>query len=140
MFAMRKIALSVSAAALFLGAQPVLAQEVGGIEDALPHPFEVEEAGDRFGRLLDALLDVPVGGVVQSLDPAAPVARDDSVADIAGRDDPAFRDKLQDRVGAMSLKLADAMRMVRAAAPKLRESLERMERDFGDVLEPEADR
>ena len=60
------------------------------IADSLPHPFEIEEAGDRLGDAVGAILDMPIGGVVRAIDPHADVRRDDSIADVAGRDDPYF--------------------------------------------------
>lgn len=133
---MRKIILSLSAATLLMAPALASAQPARSdrIEDRLPHPFEIEEAGDRFARAVDALMDVPVGHVVQSFDPSADVSPDETIGDVAGHGDPEFRSRVQDRMAGMTMKLADAMRMIAAAAPKLRESLDRFERDLGEAL------
>ena len=101
---------------------------------SLPHPYDVEDAGEKLGDTLGAILDVPIGGVVQSIDPTARVRRDDTIADVAGRDDPEFEARLQDDVRGMSLKAADLVRQLTVAAPALRRSLAELERNLNSAV------
>jgi hypothetical protein len=100
------------------------------IVSSLPHPYDVEEAGGKLEEALGAILDVPIGGVVQAIDPGAHVRRDETIADYAVRDDPDFEARLQDDVRGMSLKAADLVRQLSVAAPALRRSLAELERNL----------
>lgn len=134
---MRKLILTFS---LLACAAPALAQPAyvdprdRDIVESLPHPYEVEEMGDRLGQAVGALADVPVGGLINALDPTARANPNTSIADVAGRDDPYFRERMQDEVAGMSLKAADMMRGVAMAAPALRRSLEEIERSLDRAL------
>lgn len=104
------------------------------ITESLPHPYDVEEAGDRLGSAVGAILDVPIGGVVQAIDPTAPVRRDETLGDVAGRDDPDFEARIEDDVRGMTLKGADLMRQLAVAAPALRRSLAELERNLAGAI------
>ena len=126
---------AIAGFALMACAGPSFAQSRADVADdelvaSLPHPFEVEEAGDRIGRAMGAILDVPVGGIVQSVDPRAPVDPDETIGDLAGHGDPDYRGRMEDRVSGLSMKMADAMRVLAAKAPALRRSISRIERDL----------
>ena len=113
------------------GLAPVGGGLVGGdIASSLPHPYEVEEAGDRLGAALGAIVNIPVGDVVRAIDPAAPVRRNDTIADVAGRDDPEFEGRLRDEVAGLSRGAADLVRGVSAAAPALQRSLAEVMRNL----------
>lgn len=121
---MRKPMLAVLAVAAVF-AVPAAAQVPPGddIVSALPHPYDVEAAGDRIGAAVGAIVNVPIGDVVRAIDPASRVRRDTTIADVAGRDDPDFQNRLQDEVSGLSGKAADAVRGIAAAAPGLQRSL-----------------
>lgn len=110
------------------------------IARSLPHPYEVEEAGDRLGDAVGAMLDVPIGGVVQAIDPTARVRRDETIADVAGRDDPDFEARIEDDVRGLTLKTADLMRGLAVAAPMLRRSLADLERNLQGAMRGVRDR
>jgi len=127
--------LLVCAAPAFAQSSPSFPQELDEeIARALPHPYDVEEAGDKVGRAVDAILDVPVGGVVQAIDPRARVHRDETLGGLAGRDDPYFEERVQDRVGSLSLEMADMMRKIAYMAPVLRRSLADFERNLEGAI------
>jgi hypothetical protein len=131
----------VLAAAALCAAAPALAQPAyvdprdRELIEALPHPYEVEEMGDRLGQAVGAIAEVPVGGVINAIDPYARAHPDTSIADIAGRDDPYFRERLQDDIHGMSLKMADLARGMAVAAPALRRSLEEVERSLARAFD-----
>jgi hypothetical protein len=135
LFAAAAIACALPAAAS-AQSSPSFPEELDGdIARSLPHPYDVEEAGDKLERAVGALLDVPVGGVVQAIDPHARVRRDETLGDVAGRDDPEFEGRMQDDVHGMTLKAADMMRQLAVAAPALRRSLADFERNLHSALD-----
>ncbi|HEX8442301.1 MAG TPA: hypothetical protein VF631_01500 [Allosphingosinicella sp.] len=107
---------------------------------SLPHPYDVEEAGDRLGSAVGAILNVPIGGVIQAIDPAARAHRNDTVADVAGRDDPFFEERVEDDVRGLTLKTADLMRQLTVVAPVLRRSLADLERNLEGAIRQRPDR
>ena len=145
---MRKI-LIAAAGALTLAApafaQPLPAEAPSAYPDpaddeftrALPHPYDVEEAGDALGRAVGAIMNVPVGGGVKAVDPTARVRRDETLGDLARRDDPYAEDRIQDEMHGLTLKMADMMRQVAVVAPVLRRSLADLERDLGRAIDPD---
>jgi hypothetical protein len=130
---MRILILSAVAAAALIAA-PAAAQHSradatgADVAEALPHPYEVEEMGDRIGVAADALANVPIGDLARAIDPAADLPPDATVADVMGRGDPAYRDSWHDQITAMSLKLADVLRGVSAATPEISARVAEMER------------
>ena len=137
---MRKLLLALSAGAAVL-ATPAAAQVAPGggplgddIVSALPHPYDVEAAGDRIGAAVGALVNVPIGDVVRAIDPASPIRRDSTIADVAGSGDPDFEGRLQDEVAGLSGKAADAVRGLSAAAPALQRSLAEVMRNLDAAL------
>jgi hypothetical protein len=110
------------------------------IARSLPHPYDVEEAGDRLGSAVGAILNVPIGGVVQAIDPTARARRNDTIADVAGRDDPYFEERIEDDVRGLTLKGADLMRQLTVVAPVLRRSLADLERNLEGAIRRGPDR
>ena len=139
---MRK--LIVGLGALALAAPAALAQSSQSFpremdEDivrSLPHPAEVEGAADTIGQAAEAILDVPIGGVVRAIDPTRRVRRDDTIADVAGRRDPYVRERIRDSVGDLAVGMGDVVAQMAIVAPELRRSLagreENLERALGD--------
>ena len=130
------IATVLLACAAPVAAQPFSAADADSdLASALPHPFDVEMAGERLDRAVGAILEMPVGGVVEALDPEAPVDRDSSVADVAGRGDPAFADRVHDQVGRMTMRGADLMRQLAVIAPVISRSLADLESNLARALD-----
>lgn len=129
------LALTFAAPAL---AAPALTAPPRDVSDdiarSLPHPYDVEAAGDRIGAAVGALVKVPIGDVVRSIDPAAPISRNATIADVAGRDDPDFQGRLQDQVSGMTMKAADMVRHIAVAAPALQRSLSDLQRSLDSAL------
>jgi hypothetical protein len=137
----------VAATALLLAA-PAAAQQVftpeldERIERGIPPAGEVEEMGDRMGHVLGALLDVPVGPLIDAVRAADPERRDRrdgrgprTLRDMAGRDDPHFEARLQDDIRGVSAGMAQAMEQIAVLAPVLRRSLGQVERDMAAAFE-----
>ena len=86
------------------------------------------------GAAVGAIVNVPIGDVLRAIDPATPVGRRDTIADVAGRGDPDFESRLQDQVAGLSTKAADVVRGVAAAAPALQRSLAEAMRNLDAAL------
>ncbi len=106
---------------------------------SLPHPAEVEGMADGVGRAAEAILDVPIGGVVRAIDPSRRVHRDDTVEDVVGRDDPYVRERIRDSASSLAVGMGDMAAQVAVMAPELRRALasleHSLERSVRDVRE-----
>lgn len=128
--------------ALLIAAPAVAAPPERGAPDRLaknlPSPDQVDAAGTILIRVLDALADVKVGSVVASVDPDAatdPRRRDETLGDIASRDDPDYREKMHRSVGKLGKSVnAIAARLV-ILAPALERSLDEMRDSFENALD-----
>ena len=104
------------------------------IARSLPSPGAVEGAGRVVERVADAVLDVPVGGVVEAIDPTRRVDRDETLGDMAGRDDPYARERIRDSIGGLTVGMNEMMTRIAVIAPVLRRSLADLERNLGGVM------
>ena len=93
----------------------------------LPHPGEVEDMADTAGRAAEAILDVPIGGVVRAIDPRQRVHRNDTVEDVVGRDDPYIRDRIRNSTADLAVGMGDLMSQVAVMAPEMRRALAGLE-------------
>lgn len=99
---------------------------------SLPHPGEVEEMADVAGRAAEAIIDVPIGGVIQAIDPTRRVRRDDTIADVSR--DPYLRDRIRDSVDDVAIGMGDMMARVAVLAPALRRSMADLERNLDRAI------
>jgi hypothetical protein len=146
---MRYLILGMSALAL---AAPAYAQSSQSfpremdeeIVRSLPHPAEVEGAADTIGRAAEAILDVPIGGVVKAIDPTRRVHRDDTIADVAGERDPYVRERIRDSVDDLAVGMGAVVGQMAVIAPELRRSLagieESLDRAINDTRRRDYDR
>ena len=102
------------------------------IARSLPHPAEVEAMADVAGRAAEAVLDVPIGGVIQAIDPSRRVRRDDTIADVSR--DPYLRDRVRHSVDDVAIGMGDVMAQVAVVAPALRRSLADLERNLDRAI------
>lgn len=127
--------IAAPASAQSVRSDPVRSGDIGeDIVRSLPHPYDVEDAGGKIGAAVGAILDVPIGGVVQAIDPAARVDPRETLGDVAGRGDPDFEGRMKDEVAGLSVKAADMVRGLAAAGPVLGRSLAQLERDLERAL------
>ena len=110
------------------------------IVDSLPSPGEVEDMAHVAGRAAEAILDVPIGGVVKAIDPTRRVRRDDTIGDMAGRDDPYLRERVRDSVDGLAVGLGDMIARVAVVAPELRRALAGIEESIDRSLRTIDDR
>jgi hypothetical protein len=93
----------------------------------LPPPEAVEDMAHSVGRAADAVLDVPIGRVVRAIDPTQRVHPNETIGDLAHRDDPYARERMQDSIGGLAAGMGDMMARVAVVAPALRRSLADLE-------------
>ncbi len=129
---MRKLIIAASALAFALpaaaSAQAFPEEMDDEIARSLPHPGEVDAMADVAGRAAEAVIDVPIGGVIQAIDPTRRVRRDDTIADVSR--DPYLRDRIRDSVDGVAIGMGDMMSRVAVLAPALRRSLADLERSL----------
>ncbi len=136
---MRKLILAAAAMAFAFPAaasaqsSPSFPEEMDEeIARSLPHPAEVEAMADAAGRAAEAVIDVPIGGVIQAIDPTRRVRRDDTIADVSR--DPYLRDRIRDSVDDVAIEMGDVMAQVAVVAPALRRSLADLERNLDRAI------
>lgn len=134
--------LSYAALGVLLMSAPALAAppERGApdrLAKTLPSPGQVDAAGTTLLRVLDALAEVKVGSVIASVDPDAttdPRRRDETLGDIAGHDDPDYREKMHRSVGKVGDQVNAMVARLAILAPALERSLDEMRDSFEDAL------
>lgn len=136
---MRKLVIAASLLALAApaAAQPRHDPADDEIRRNLPPPGEIEEMGDRLGRVADAVMDVDVGPIVDAVDPRARRHRrhrEETLGDLASRDDPYARERIRDSIGMATVGLEAAMRQLAILTPVLRRSIEDASRRMEDAM------
>ncbi|HYE29404.1 MAG TPA: hypothetical protein VD887_13475 [Allosphingosinicella sp.] len=113
------------------------------IARAIPHPAEVEAAGEAVDRVVGALLDVPIGPLVDAIDAADPRGarhrrphrRDETLGDLAADGDPTFEARLRHDIRAATAGAGAAAEQLAIVAPEMRRALERMEADVARAVD-----
>lgn len=133
---MRKLLVSVLVPVAMSASSAVVAQTptADEIVSVLPHPYDVEEAGDRLGAAIGAIVNLPIGDVLRAVDPASRASANATIGDLAGRDDAEFENRLRNQVRGLSNQASNAVRGLSAAAPALERALARLERDLSGAL------
>jgi hypothetical protein len=104
---------------------------------SLPHPGEIHAMGETLSRVTDALMDVEVGPVVDAVDPARRLHRrhhDETLGDIASRDDPYARERMHDSIAAATIGIGAMVDQLAVMTPVLRRSIEDSRRRVEDAI------
>jgi hypothetical protein len=97
----------------------------------LPPPDAAERAGDRIGRVADAIMDIDLAPLVDAIDPGARYrGAPTSLGDLASRRDPYARARMHREIAATSAGLGAAARDAAVMAPALRQALTQLTRDI----------
>jgi hypothetical protein len=105
---MRKLFLAASAIAFSASAAQAQSSRTfpeqmdDDIVRSLPRPEVMEDMAHGVGRAAEAILDVPIGGVIRAIDPTKRVHPNETLGDIAHRDDPYARERIRDSVGGLA--------------------------------------
>lgn len=127
----------LACAAAPVAAQPPLDPRDEELVRALPAPEQVEGVGDVADAALGAILDTPVGPIREAVEPGRRMSRaerEETLGDLASRDDPYFRDRMRGEIaaaGAMINVLADRLAVL---APVLRDTVEDAGRRIDDAV------
>jgi hypothetical protein len=100
----------------------------------LPPPEAVEDMAHSVGRTADAVLNVPIGGVVRAIDPTSRTHPNETLGDLAHRDDPYARERMQDSIGGLAAGMGDMMSRIAVVAPALRRSLADLEQNLDRAM------
>lgn len=135
---MRRILIGVAALALAgpANAQRVFTPELDeDLARAVPPAEEVEAVAETIDAVTGAVLDVPIGPIVDAVDRADPYRRgarrgprERTLGDFARRDDPYFEERLRDSIYQVTTDMAVTMDAVALAAPEMRRALAEIER------------
>lgn len=118
------------------------------IVEAIPHPAEVEEVGRSMDRVVGAMLDVPVGPLIDAIEAADPEGRrdrrryrrDETLGDIAADGDPYFEERLSDQIRGVTAGMGVMAEQLAVMAPEMRRAAERIERDVERAMDDARDR
>lgn len=136
---MRKLIMAASALALAapVAAQPLPEPRDEQIARALPQRGEIEAMGDTVGAVAEAILDTPVGPIREAVEGRRLPRRDreETLGDIASRDDPHARDRIRHDVAVATAGLGAVVEQFAVVAPILRRSLEDAARRMEDAIE-----
>jgi hypothetical protein len=142
---MRKLLIGLAALSL---AGPASAQQVFTPEmddelvRAIPPAEEVEQVGEAMDRVAGAVLNVPIGPLVDAIDAANPerrrsrrqYPRERTLGDLASRDDPYFEDRLRDSIYGVTANMGVMMEQIAIATPAMRRALGEMERSVDRAI------
>lgn len=143
---MRKILIGAAALAI---AGPAAAHPVPPPSDprdreivrSIPHPAEVEAVGETVDRVVGAVLDVPIGPLVDAID-AADGRRyrkgprsDATLGDLAADGDPYFEERLSDQIRGATAGISVMAEQLAVMAPEMRRAIERAERDIERAID-----
>jgi hypothetical protein len=106
----------------------------------LPPPEAVEDMAHGVGRAAEAILDVPIGRVVNAIDPTKRVHPNETIGGLAGRDDPYARERIRGSIGGLAAGMGDMMAQAAVVAPALRRSLADVERNLEQAMREGRDR
>ena len=137
---MRKLLI---AGALLCTAAPALAQPPGDYddedryeapvpEDALTDPRAVDAAAQSMDRLVGAIMNLPVGGIMQALDPYNMRAYppNATIGELASRDDPYAMARIHAGIQGATRSMHAVQGAVAHAMPALRRSIEEIRRSM----------
>lgn len=135
---MRRLLIGAAALAMAgpASAEPVFTPEMDkDIVRAIPPAEEVEEMAATMDHVAGAVLDVPIGPLVDAIERADPYRRgyrrgprERTLGDLARRDDPYFEERLRDTIYRATADVAVTMERVAVAAPEMRRALADIER------------
>jgi hypothetical protein len=105
---------------------------------AIPQAAEVEAMGETMDRVVGAVLDMPIGPLVDAIEAADPSAprdrrryrRDETVGDVASGGDPYFEERLRDQIRGTSAAMGVMAEQLAVVAPEMRRAIERAGEDI----------
>lgn len=102
-----------------------------------PAAREVAVAGEVAAAAADAILDVPIGPIVEAATPNRRLSRrerEETLGERASRDDPYFRERMRDQIAVASAAAGVLVEQMAVMTPVLRRTLEDVERRMEDAM------
>ncbi len=118
-------------------AQPSIDPRDEQLVRSLPAPHQVEAVAGVVDAAVGAILDVPVGPLREAIDPGRALGRherDETLGDVASRDDPYFRDRMRSGIANASTTMGILSERLAILAPVLRDTIEDAERRIDDAI------
>ena len=101
-------------------------------------PREMGDMAQRMDRLVGAVMDLPIGGIVAAVDPerGSDYRRGETVRDMATRDDPEAEARIRGGIHASTAGIGALSQALGQMMPVLRQSMEQMERSMEQAMRP----
>lgn len=100
----------------------------------LPPPEEIERVGETVARVSDAIMDVDVGPIVDAVNGPGHRRGRATIGDLATRDDPYARERIQDTARAATIGIGAAVEQLAVMTPALRAIFEDAARRMEDAM------
>lgn len=140
---MRKLLITAASLAFAAPAvaQPYPYPEAPGEEVVreLPSTHEVEAMGHVMERMVGAVMDMPVGGIVEAMEPGryhSEAERNRTVRDFATRDDPYAEARMRGSIDAITGQMGLMTEQLAALIPVLSRSMIDLERRMEEAMRP----
>ncbi|HEY9553907.1 hypothetical protein [Allosphingosinicella sp.] len=121
-------------------AQPYPYPEAGEeVARELPSTHEIETMGVAMDRMVGAVMDMPIGGIVEAMDPyrdPRDADRYQTVRDMATRDDPYAEERMRGSIGAITDNMALMTEKLAVLIPVLSRSMIDLERRMDEAMRP----
>lgn len=122
-------------------AQPYPYAEAPGEQIArdLPSTHEIDAMGDVMERVVGAVMDMPIGGIVEAMEPGrnlSEVERHQTVRDVATRDDPYAEERMRGSIDAITGNLGLMTEQIAVLLPVLSRSMIDFERRMEEAIRP----
>jgi hypothetical protein len=97
---------------------------------------EVAEVAQSMDRLVGAVMDLPIGGIMAAVDPEGrnQYRRNETVRDMATRDDPEAEARIRGGIHASTVGIGAMSQALAQMMPVFRRSMEEMERNMDRAL------
>jgi hypothetical protein len=128
-YVMRKLIFAATALAIAApaAAQPPRYDYSGYGGRVVPPAREIERAGDSIARFTDALMGLDIAPLADAIDPARRFERRrpvETLGDLATRNDPYARERIQDSIADTTVGLGAAVQEVAVLTPVLGRAIE----------------
>ncbi len=130
--------LAVAAPAL---AQPYPYPDAPGddVVRELPSTHEIDAMGNVMERMVGAVMDMPVGGIVEAMEPGRVMTeaeRNQTVRDMATRDDPYAEVRMRGSIDAITGQMGLMTEQLAVLIPVLSRSMIDLERRMEEAMRP----
>lgn len=130
---MRKLLVAASAFAFSATALPAVAQP--SAQDALD-AVDFGAAAQMLERVVDAVMDLPVGGIAAAVDPLGRggIYPHDTLGSVSRRNDPGAERRIRDNIRGAARTAETTSRAVARLMPVLERSLDELSRGVADAV------